>query len=129
MDARLSSRSLGSARVLLACALVAMLMLFTACSSSSKSSKPPTKAAAQTSLVRWRQCLARHGVRFPVAKPAAPKKPIFTRRQLLIALQKNPKLRAEFGKALLKAPPGIAAARYKAAVTACLPALPKPAPK
>lgn len=122
MVARPSSRHLGGARALLAGPVVAILLL-AACSSTAESTKPPPRAP-QASLLRWRQCLTRHGVTFPpAAKP--PAKAPFSREQLLQALQRNPKLRAEFGKALLEPPPGVAAAPYKVAATACLP---KPRP-
>jgi hypothetical protein len=99
--------------------LVAILVLLGACSSTAYSTRRQAPVP-QASLLCWRQCLTRHGVTFPkAAKPAA--RAPFSREQLLRALPRNPKLRAEFGKALLKPPPGVAVAPYKTATTACLP--------
>lgn len=104
-------------------ALVSSVALFDACSSSSgtKARQPSTAASRPSNLVRWRQCLVRHGATLPAKHPI---KPTFTRAQLVRALRKNKALRLKFAAALLKAPPGFAKAsqkaRYERAAQACV---------
>ena len=125
MNARLSTRNrfgprtTGLGRLLIAVVLVASLTLLTACSSSGKKADPPAKPPAQTALVRWKQCLARHGVRIPAAQHT--KKANFTRAQLVRALRRSKTLRAKFAAALLRTPPGVQEALYKTAAIACSP--------
>ena len=94
--------------------------MVTACSSSSgKKTNGKPKAPAVTALVRWKQCLARHGVKLPTAQHT--KKANFTRAQLVKALRRSKALRAKFAAALLRTPPGIQEAIYKTAAIACSP--------
>jgi hypothetical protein len=117
---RSTSRSMRLSRFTLVVVLVASLALLGACSSGSKKKGSTTgNNNARTALapsVRWRQCLARHGVKVK-APPAHAK---FTRQQLGAALKKSKKLRLRFVAALLKPPKGVVVARYRTAANACL---------
>jgi hypothetical protein len=126
MDARLSNRHrlrakrTGLGRLLVAVVLIASLTLLTACSSSSgKKSNGKVKPPAVTALVRWKQCLARHGVKLPTAQHT--KKASFTRAQLIRALRRSKVFRAKFAAALLRTPPGVQESIYKTAAIACSP--------
>lgn len=120
MDVRTTSRTKRAPRFTLVVVLVASLALLGACSSGSKKGSPAgrTKNArtAVAPIVRWHQCLARHGVH--VKKQTAKAK--FTRQKLAAALKKSKKLRLKFTAALLKPPTGIQVAVYRRAASACL---------
>ena len=105
-------------RMLIVLALLASLVFFDACSSSGTAARKQTAAARATpNLVRWRQCLVRHGAKLTARKAVKAK---FTRAQLVRALRKNKTLRLKFAAALVKAPPGVEVTRYKRAAQACI---------
>ncbi len=97
---------------------VAALLCLGACSSSSKSHGPTPRARAPqpVQLLRWRQCIKRHGVTLPALKAARrPLSPF----SLQVAIRRNPQLRKRIIAHMLTAPSGVNAERYRSAALAC----------